>query len=49
MHLVYFNQFLFNHLFNNDIQSKKGNQQDNFWLACINLATHFECSKTVGL
>ena len=48
MHLVCFNWLLFSHLFNNDIQSKRGNQQDDFWLACINLAMRFECLKTVG-
>ena len=34
-------------LFNN-IQSKRGNQWDSFWLAPMNHATHFDGSKTVG-
>ena len=34
-------------LFNN-IQSKRGNQWDSFWLAPMNLATHFDHSKLWG-
>ena len=29
-------------------QKKKGNQRDGFWLARMNLVTHFDRSKTVG-
>ena len=29
-------------------ESKRGNRQDGFWLAHINLATHLDNSKTVG-
>ena len=32
----------------NDIQSKRGNQRDGFWLAHMNLATHSSRSNTVG-
>ena len=32
----------------NDIQSKRGNQRDGFWLARMNLATHFDRTKSVG-
>ena len=32
----------------NDIQSKRDNRRDGFWLARMNLATHFDRSKTVG-
>ena len=32
-----------------DIQSKRGNQRDDFWLARVNLAMHFDRSKTVGV
>ena len=42
------NQLLFNHLVN-DIQSKRGNQQDSFWLAHMNLAMHFDHSKLRNL
>ena len=35
------NPLLFNHLVN-DIQSKRGNQRDDFSLAPMNLATHFD-------
>ena len=32
----------------NDIQSKRDNQRDGFWLARMNLATHSSRSNTVG-
>ena len=32
----------------NDIQSKRGNQRNGFWLARMNLATHSSRSNTVG-
>ena len=32
----------------NVIQSEKGNQRDGLWLACMDLATHFGRSNTVG-
>ena len=40
-------QLLINHLFN-DIQSKRGNQRDGFWLARMDLATNSSRSNTVG-